>query len=101
MVAEMGDEMPDGLALDVGQMAVIVLDALEVGDIGEQVLRVHEELVHVVEIRQDDFAPEDELVQGLRLRVDRLVRLVQLQQQPDAVRHFPAVYPAEKVIDGQ
>ena len=100
-VAEMVHEMQDGLALDVRQVAVVVLDVLEVRHVGEQVLRVHEELVHVAEVREDHLAPEDELVQGLGLRVHGLVGLVQLQQETDAVRHLAAIDLVEEIVDGQ
>ena len=101
VIAEMRDEMPDSFALGVGQVTVVILDALEVRHVGEKVFRIHEELVHVIEVREDDLAPEDEFVQGFSLGINRLVRFIQFQQQADAVRHFPAIYPAEKVIDGQ
>jgi hypothetical protein len=44
---------------------------------------------------------EDELVQGLRLGIDGLVRLIKLQQQLDAFRNLAAMDAVEKVIDGQ
>ena len=100
-VAEMVHEMQDGLPLDVGQVAVVVLDVLEIRHVGEKVFRVHEELVHVAEIRQDHFAPEDEFVQGLGLRVHRLVGFIQFQQEADAVRHFPALDLVEEIVDSQ
>ena len=101
VVAEMADEMAHSLPLDLRQMAVVVLDALEVRYVGEEVLRVHEELVHIVEVGEDDLAPEDELVQGFRLGIDGLVRLVELQQQLDALRHIAVMDTIEEVIDGQ
>ena len=93
--------MPDGLPLDVRQMAVVVLDALEVRHVREKVLRIDEKLVHVVEVGEDDLAPEEELVQGLGLGIYGLVGLVQLQQKTDAVRHLAAVYAVEEVVDRQ
>ena len=101
MVTEMADEMLHRRPLDIRQMAVIVLDALEVRHVGKKVLRVHEELVHVVEVPENDLAPKKELVQGLRFGIDGLIRFVQLQQQPDAVRDLAVVHAIEKVIDGQ
>ena len=100
-VAEMVHEMQDGLPLDLGQVAVVVLDVLEVRHVGEQVLRVHEELVHVAEVREDHLAPEDEFVQGLGLRIHGLVGFVQRQQQADAVRHLAAMDLVEEIVDGQ
>ena len=100
-VAEMVHEMQDGLPLDFRQVAVVVLDILEIRHVGEQVLRVHEELVHVAEVREDHLAPEDELVQGLGLRVYRPVGFVQFQQQADAVGHLTALDLVEEIVDGQ
>ena len=100
-VAEMVHEMQDGLPLDFRQVAVVVLDILEIRHVSEQVLRVHEELVHVAEVREDHLAPEDELVQGLGLRVYRPVGFVQFQQQADAVGHLTALDLVEEIVDGQ
>ena len=101
VVAEMADEVAHGLPLDLRQVAVVVLDALEVRHVGEKVLRVHEELVHVVEVGEDDLAPEEELVQGLRLGIDGLVRLVQFQQQLNALRDLAVMDTIKEVVDGQ
>ena len=101
VVAEMADEVSHGLPLDLRQMTVVILDTLEVRHVGEEVLRVHEELVHVVEVGEDDLAPENELVQGFRLGIDGLVRLVQFQQQLDPFRHLAVMDTVKEVIDGQ
>ena len=100
-VAEMGDKAQDGLPLNVGQVAIIVLDALEIGHVGKEALRIHQVLVHIVEIREDHLAPENELIEGFRLGEDGPVGGVQFQQEPDAVRHFAAIDPIKEIIDGE
>ena len=100
VVPEVGHKAVHRIALDVRQIGETVLQPLEIGHIGEQGLRVHQVLVHVVEVRQDHVAPEEELVQGLGLGVKGLVAGIQLGQKPVPVRHVYAADAVEEVVDG-
>ena len=63
---EMGKEGADGLHLLFFQIGEVVLQGTEVGDVGEQLAGIDQVFVHVVEIREQHPAPEDELVQAFR-----------------------------------
>ena len=93
---EMGEECTEGLLLLRGEVAEIVLQGAQVRDVGEELLRVRQELVRVAEIGQQHVAPEDELVELLRLGaallVERPVAVIELQQQ---VHGVGLAHPAE------
>ena len=82
---EMLQELADGRFLRLVEVTEILLHSTEVGDICEKALGIDQILVHVGEVRQQHPAPEDELVQRLRLGagllVERLVAVVELEQQ--------------------
>ena len=91
----------DGLALGVGQVGEIVLDGLEVGYVGEEHLRVDPVFVDVVEVAEEDVAPENELVKRLRLGIQGPVAVVELDEELDPVRGADAGRFVEEVVDGQ
>ena len=100
-VPEMGQETVHGVLLVLREIGITVLDRLEIGNIREKVLRVREIFVDVVEIREDDVSPEDELVQRLRLRENLPVTGVQFDQETDPVGRIDIVDFVEEVIDRQ
>ena len=78
---EMPEEALQGGALRLREIGEGVAHVLELGEVGEQLRRVDEVLVHVAEVRQQHVAPEDELIQGLGLGVDLAIASVQLQEK--------------------
>ena len=97
----MGQETRHGFPLGLAEMAEIILHALEVRHIGKKSLRVHQVLVHIVEIGKDDFPPEDELIQRFSPGEHLPVSLIQLKEQADAVCNITPVHPVEEIIDCQ
>ena len=99
---EMLQELADGRFLRLVQVVEAVLDAAEVGDVGEELLGIDEVLVHVGEVRQQHAAPEDEVVERLRLRsvalVERLVAVIKLEQQVHLVRLAGVREAVEEVV---
>ena len=75
------------LPLSVGKMAVIILDALEVSHVCEELLRISQIFVYIIEVTQKDVSPEDELIKGLRFRIQLGIALVQSDKKRHSVCH--------------
>ena len=80
-------------------MAEIILNATEIRHIGEQSPGIDQVFVHIIEVRKQHVAPEDELIQGFLERREVLVDFIQFQDQGHLVGFRQAARPVEKVID--
>ena len=92
--------MLDGLTLVLAQVFHSVLERLEVLHILQQGPGVHQILVNVVEVREHDVSPENELVQGLCLRIEVFIDGIQFQEETQFVGDFHVVKAVEEIIDG-
>ena len=96
----MPEETADGVPLVVREVAVIVLYVLKLRYVAEQAVCVYKILVHVLEVRQHDVSPENELVQGLCLGVMGGVNRVKSCQKPQTVTYLAAIKTAEEIVYG-
>ena len=100
-VPEMVDKTADGFLLRRGQIGEFILDSFEIRHVGKQGVGIDEILVRVVEVGEQDIAPEDEFVQGLLQRRKVFIDLIELQQKGHLVGLGKMPGPVEKVIDGK
>ena len=103
----MTDKALDCLSLSVRKITESILNLLEVGHIRKQLLGIHQILVHIIEIRQDDLSPENELIKTLRIhsgirimcREDLHIGMIQLQQLCDTIHCSHAAHPVKEIIN--
>ena len=95
------DEVLDGLALVVGEIRETVLYLAIVGHVGKEAFRADQVFVDIVEVGENDVAPEDELVKGLGLWVQGTIDFVKLEEQVDLGRSVHSGDFVEEFIDGK
>ena len=96
--AKVGYETLHGLLLGICQVGEIVLHPLILGHVREKAPGRNQVLVHIVEVSQQDVAPEYEIVQGLRSGVEFLVAVIEGKQKVNPVHRRGAAYLVEEIV---
>ena len=92
--------MPEGLLLLRSKIVQAILHLPVLGHVLEDMPWLHEILVHLREIAQDDPSPENELIQRLGIGVEGLVAIVEGEHRSHPVGRAQTAQPGKEIIDG-
>ena len=99
-VPELAKEMPESILLLCSKIVQAILQLPVFRNILEDVPGLHQILVHLGKIAQDDSAPEDEFVQRLGIGLEDLVAIVEGEHGRHPVGRTQTAQPGEEVVYG-
>ena len=78
------DEGVNGILLRLSKICIIILEILIFRYIAEELLRIYQILVHIIEITQEHITPEYEFIQALGIGIQPAITFIQFYQQTDS-----------------
>ena len=83
------------------EIRVIILNFTEILDIGKNMIRIDQILVHIIKIGQNHISPENELIQAFRVRIECGIVLLEFKKEFEFVCRAATGKTIEKIVDGK